>query len=170
MVAETDAMLGQVLDTSKPPASSTDTYIHLRQRPRRNEHGTPPNPQKRPLRSLRPRPPLIVAGPGLRQGVTSDQNSSPSSTSSPPSWTSPAWSTRKASTATPSCPSAAATPQAVPNYVFSEYHSNFANTGIAMWRQGPWKYIRYAGYAPQLFNLDDDPEELTNLAQNPPRQ
>ena len=33
-----------------------------------------------------------------------------------------------------------------------------------MWRQGPWKYVRYAGYHPQLFNLEDDPEEIHNLA------
>ena len=37
-----------------------------------------------------------------------------------------------------------------------------------MWRQGPWKYIRYAGYAPQLFNLDDDSEEIHDLAQSHP--
>ena len=53
-------------------------------------------------------------------------------------------------------------------YVFSEYHSNFSNTGIAMWRQGPWKYIRYAGYPPQLFNLQDDPEEIHDLTQSHP--
>ena len=59
-------------------------------------------------------------------------------------------------------------PPGRPNYVFSEYHSNFSNTGIAMWRQGPWKYIRYAGYDPQLFNLHDDPEEIHNLAESRP--
>ena len=37
-----------------------------------------------------------------------------------------------------------------------------------MWRQGPWKYIRYAGYPPQLFNLEDDPEEIDNLAPSRP--
>ena len=37
-----------------------------------------------------------------------------------------------------------------------------------MWRQGPWKYLRYAGHPPQLFNLEDDPEELHNLAQSRP--
>ena len=56
-----------------------------------------------------------------------------------------------------------------PGYVFSEYHSNFTNTGIAMWRQGPWKYIRYAGYDPQLFDLDDDPEETHDLSRFPTR-
>ena len=48
--------------------------------------------------------------------------------------------------------------------------SNFANTGIAMWREGPWKYVCYAGYRPQLFNVENDPEELVNLADVLPAQ
>jgi choline-sulfatase len=52
-----------------------------------------------------------------------------------------------------------------PDWVLSQYHSNMTNTGIFMLRQGPWKYIAYAGYEPQLFNLQDDPEEMNNLAQ-----
>ena len=38
-----------------------------------------------------------------------------------------------------------------------------------MWRQGPWKYVRYAGYHPQLFNLHDDPEEIQRPRRIPPR-
>ena len=37
-----------------------------------------------------------------------------------------------------------------------------------MWRQGPWKYLRYAGHPPQLFNLQDDPEEIHDLSQSHP--
>jgi choline-sulfatase len=33
-----------------------------------------------------------------------------------------------------------------------------------MVRQGPWKYIFTHGLAPMLFNLAEDPDELTNLA------
>ena len=51
-----------------------------------------------------------------------------------------------------------------PDWVFSQYHSNMAETGIFMLRRGDWKYIAYAGYEPQLFNLKDDPEEMRNLA------
>ena len=33
-----------------------------------------------------------------------------------------------------------------------------------MVRWGDWKYVYYVGHAPQLFNLEDDPDELTDLA------
>ena len=36
-----------------------------------------------------------------------------------------------------------------------------------MIRHGKWKYIFYSRYAPQLFNLEADPEELTDLAADP---
>jgi len=48
--------------------------------------------------------------------------------------------------------------------VFSEYHAAGSVTGAFMLRRGPWKYIHYVGFEPELFNLVDDPEELTNLA------
>ena len=33
-------------------------------------------------------------------------------------------------------------------------------------RKGRFKYIHYVGYEPELFDLDNDPEELRNLAQD----
>lgn len=48
--------------------------------------------------------------------------------------------------------------------VFSEYHAVGAVSGAFMLRKGPWKLIEYVGFAPELFNLDDDPEETENLA------
>ena len=32
-----------------------------------------------------------------------------------------------------------------------------------MIRRGPHKYIAYAGYESQLFNVEDDPDEIDNL-------
>ena len=47
--------------------------------------------------------------------------------------------------------------------VVSEYHDGGAITGITMLREGRWKYIAYAGFAPQLFDLQEDPEERRDL-------
>jgi hypothetical protein len=48
-------------------------------------------------------------------------------------------------------------------WVLSEYHSNFQNTSSFMLRSDDHKYVAYAGYEPQLFNLVDDPDEMRNL-------
>lgn len=55
-----------------------------------------------------------------------------------------------------------------PDWVFSEYHGQMANTGMFMLRRGDLKYIAYAGCDPQLFDLSRDPDELYNLAQARP--
>ena len=51
--------------------------------------------------------------------------------------------------------------------VISEYHATGSRCGAFMLRAGRWKYIHYEDYAPQLFNLDDDPEELVDLSADP---
>ena len=48
--------------------------------------------------------------------------------------------------------------------VFSEYHAAGAVSGAFMIRTQRWKYIYYVGFEPELFDLQNDPEELTNLA------
>jgi len=50
---------------------------------------------------------------------------------------------------------------------FSEYHDWCSITGMFMLRKGEWKLVEYPGYAPQLFNLRDDPHEMYDLAQRP---
>ena len=51
--------------------------------------------------------------------------------------------------------------------IFSEYHAAGAVSGAFMLRRGRWKYIHYVGFAPELFDLQADPEETANLAQRP---
>lgn len=51
--------------------------------------------------------------------------------------------------------------------VLSEYHASGSREAAFMLRDGPYKYIRYASYPPQLFDLDADPEELNDLARGP---
>lgn len=51
--------------------------------------------------------------------------------------------------------------------ILSEYHATCSTGGIFMLRWRHWKYIHYAGYPPQLFDLAADPDELTDLAAEP---
>jgi choline-sulfatase len=59
---------------------------------------------------------------------------------------------------------AGATP---PRTVLSEYHAAASPSGSFMIRDGRFKYIHYVGYAPMLFDLSEDPEELHDLAGDP---
>jgi choline-sulfatase len=51
--------------------------------------------------------------------------------------------------------------------VLSEYHGMGSTTGAFMIRHGQFKYVHYAAYRPQLFDLEKDPEELQDLAERP---
>ena len=56
-------------------------------------------------------------------------------------------------------------------FILSEYHDGGSPTGFFMIRQGAWKYVYYAGGHPaQLFNLENDPNELTDLGEAPDHQ
>jgi choline-sulfatase len=48
--------------------------------------------------------------------------------------------------------------------VLSEYHAIGSTGGVTMLRQGRWKYVHYVRYRPQLFDLQNDPEELVDVA------
>jgi len=51
--------------------------------------------------------------------------------------------------------------------VLSEYHAIGSTGGITMLRKGRWKYVHFADYRPQLFDLESDPEELADVACDP---
>lgn len=51
--------------------------------------------------------------------------------------------------------------------VFAEYHAVGAITGMFVVRFDRWKYVHYEGYAPQLFDLVEDPLEAHDLGQSP---
>ena len=53
--------------------------------------------------------------------------------------------------------------------VFSEQHSGGARSAVFMVRRNGHKYVRYMedGYAPQLFDLANDPLERADLAEDP---
>jgi len=51
--------------------------------------------------------------------------------------------------------------------VLSEYHGMGSSTGAFAVRVGKWKYVHYVKYAPQLFDLERDPDEIHDLAGDP---
>jgi len=55
-------------------------------------------------------------------------------------------------------------PDGHPGFAFSETHSEGNCTGSFMIRKGDWKFIQFTWYDDLLFNLKDDPQEMTNLA------
>lgn len=58
----------------------------------------------------------------------------------------------------------AAEPDEPERVTFSEYHAAGSATAGFMLRKGCWKYTYYVGHEPELFGLESDPEELTDLA------
>ena len=56
--------------------------------------------------------------------------------------------------------------QALRRIVFSEYHAAGSPTGAYMLRKGKYKFIYYVDYSPELFDLEINPEETMNLANN----
>ncbi len=51
--------------------------------------------------------------------------------------------------------------------VFAEYAERGSKAVSRMVRSGPWKFNYYHGMQPELFNLEDDPGETTNLSGQP---
>jgi len=51
---------------------------------------------------------------------------------------------------------------------FAEYHGHGTRSGSFMIRKGPWKLLHHAKAPHQLFNLEQDPEELRNLFSKQP--
>lgn len=54
--------------------------------------------------------------------------------------------------------------------VLSEYHGMGSRSSAFMIRVGQYKFVYYGEYDPQLFDLENDPEELHDLSKNPEYQ
>lgn len=62
------------------------------------------------------------------------------------------------------------TPGDHPGYAFCENHSAGTPTGSFMIRRSEWKYVHFTWYEDQLFNLEEDPNELLNRIDDPSAQ
>ena len=168
MVAETDGMLGQVLEALDDLGlAETTCVIYLSDHGEMNmEHG---QYLKNALYEGSARVPLIVSTPGGRQGAVVEDLVS--LVDLRPTLDDLGGAERPEGLNGHSLvPCLEGRPADRPDWVLSEYHSNFQPTSSFMLRQGPWKYVAYGEGEPQLFNLDEDPEEIRNLAEALPER
>jgi arylsulfatase A-like enzyme len=166
MIAEVDGLVGDLLETLEREGVLEDTIVVFTadHGDMRLEHG---QYLKNALYEASARVPLVVAGPGIGPG---HREARPVSlVDLYPTLLDWAGTGGRDDLAGHSlAPLAAGEAGAHPGIAFSEYHSNMQPTGSFMLREGPWKYIAYAGYRPQLFNLEEDPDEADDRAQTEP--
>ncbi len=53
-------------------------------------------------------------------------------------------------------------------FAFSEYHAVGSASGAFMVRSDRYKYIHYVGHAPELFDVESDPGETTDISGSKP--
>ncbi len=112
--------------------------------------------------------PMLMAGPGIAHGAT---------VATPVSlvdvyptilqWTGVATAAEERLLPGRALSQVADTPADGERTVLSEYHAAGAISGVFMLRQGRFKYIHYTGFAAELYDLHDDPEEMNDLSAHP---
>lgn len=106
--------------------------------------------------------PLIMAGPGVAPGVCDTPVSLLDLSATIPAHFGQAFD----APGTP-LPAIAAAPTDPDREILSEYHAAGAVSGAFMLRRGRWKLNHYVGFAPELFDITNDPEELSDLSRDP---
>lgn len=166
MVAEVDEMVGEILNAFDRLDLNENTYVLFG-----SDHGEMNMEHRQQLKNsmyeASARVPLIVAGPDVVQDRVVDDLVSlvdlyptfmdMTGLDHPPDLA-----------GTSLMPELQGERADRPDSVLCQYHGNFANTGEFMIRRGSHKYIAYAGYESQLFNVDSDPDEIDNLIEKEP--
>mgnify|MGYP001229103756 CR=1 FL=1 len=115
--------------------------------------------------------PLILSGPGVPSGkVSSTPVSLADLHPTVLECTGVPWSGEDAELPGRSLFEIVGNPEDPDREIFSEFHAQGAITGLFMVRRGKFKYIHYVDYLPELFDLNEDPEELNDLSASPKHQ
>lgn len=109
--------------------------------------------------------PMIMAGPGVPEGVVRTTNVNLIDIA--PTILDNAGLDSDASLPGESLINLAQKPDDPDRVGFSEYHAVGSPSAAYMLRQGDWAYHHYVGYEPELFDVRSDPYQTTNLAKQP---
>lgn len=166
MIAETDAIIGSILDRLDELGLDENTVVVFG-----SDHGELALEHrdyfKMSMYEGSVRVPLVVAGPGVNEGATVDRLVSLIDLH--PTFTDLAGLEPSKGIDAKSLVPLLRDPDADHRgWAFSMFTGSTMNTTAYMLREGPWKHIAYVGYPPHLFNLHDDPGELHNLAETRP--
>ena len=169
MIAETDAMIAEVMETLRSLNKEDETIVIYT-----SDHGEMAMEHDQFYKSNMYEPalrvPLIFKGPGVKQGLRIKRSVSHIDIF-PTLMELTGIKNRKPLDGNSLGPELRGEKSALPDQVFSEYHECSVNESTSMIRQGDFKYIAFAGgYEPLLFNLKDDPWEINNLASSMPEK
>lgn len=175
MIAALDDMVGRVLQEIDNLGLRDSTYVIFT-----SDHGEMAGEQNQILKRTMAEPsahiPMIVRGPGVRQGKTFE--TPVALVDLCPTLMDMAGIDYAKFAELPAYPETLDGESLLPqltdsaprqrDWAFSEYNGDRCCTGAFMLRQGKWKYIKYMGYAAQLFDLQADPWEAHDVASEEP--
>lgn len=159
-----DAQIGRVLDGLEKSGLGDGTTIVYT-----SDHGETLGMRDRWGKSVlygeSTRVPMIVAGPGLPRGKTS--NTAVNLLDLPPAFLQHFGIAIPEDWAGRDLFAIATQPDDLDRTTFSEYHAATSPSGGFLVANAHWKYHYYAGYGTELFDLQNDPDEAHNLAGDP---
>jgi arylsulfatase K len=164
MVAEVDAMVGEVLRALDRTGLRDSTYVVFS-----SDHGELAMEHRQWYKMSPFEPsshvPLLISGPGIRRGAVCDELVS--LVDIYPTFADWAGFQRpEALDGYTLIPELGGDSSVHPGWALSEFHGTSCSTGMFMLRRGDWKYINYVGYQPRLFDLKTDPDEVHDLARD----
>jgi len=166
MCAEADAMVGALYDAMRESGLSDSTYFVFS-----SDHGEMAMEHqdwyKMSMYEASVRVPLVMAGPGIQHGQRV-ANLVSLIDLCPAFMEMAGLPTRSGLDGESLLPLATEHTAGSRDWAYACFMGCTLNTSAYMLRKGRWKYVAYAGHAPQLFDIQNDPEELVDLSGDHP--
>ena len=162
MCAEADALVGAVYDAMQAQGLADNTYFIFS-----SDHGEMALEHqewyKMSMYEGSVRVPLVIAGPGIRQGLRVPNLVSLIDIC-PTLMQMADLSPRESLDGESLLPLATGQTAESRNRAYACFTGITLNTSAYMLRKDRWKYVAFAGYPPELFDMENDPQELKDLS------